>query len=144
MLRLVYLEVIYNHSSAYITLEVIVRMIKSKRKFIASVIGIIGSLMGLYIWKDYLPQYHGDTIVEWKRILRLENVIFLYIPSVIALIASIFHKTHLMLLAFLLSLPVTKYLGVNGFIDTFPLVYYPLLCYLVSSFFMMDLLKKQS
>ncbi|MEH7277039.1 hypothetical protein [Neobacillus vireti] len=136
------LNVINNPSGAYIALEEVVRMIINKRKIIASVIGIVGSLMGLYLWRDYLPQYHGDTIVEWKRILRLEHVIFLYIPSAIALVASIFHKKPLMLLAFLLSLPATKYLGVNGFIDTFPLTYYPLICYIVSLFLMMDLLKK--
>lgn len=72
------------------------------RKLIASVVGIIGSLMGFYLWKEYLPEYHGDTITDWRRILRIENVIFLYIPSSIALIASIFHKTYLMVLAFLL------------------------------------------
>ncbi|WP_163527273.1 hypothetical protein [Halobacillus ihumii] len=68
----------------------------SKRKLIASAIGIIGSLMGFYIWKEYLPAFHGDTIEDWRRILRIENVIFLYIPSSIALVASLFHKTHLM------------------------------------------------
>jgi hypothetical protein len=136
------LNVINNLSGAYIATEEVVRMIINKRKIIASIIGIVGSLMGLYLWQDFLPQYHGDTIVVWKRILRLEHVIFLYIPSAIALAASLFHKKALMLLAFLLSLPATKYLGVNGFIDTFPLTYYPLICYIVSLLFMIDLSKK--
>jgi hypothetical protein len=119
-------------------------MSKNKRYLLASVIGIVGSLMGFYLWKDYLPQHHGDTILEWRRILRLENVIFLYIPSSIALVASIFQKSYLMLLAFLLSLPVIKYLGLNGFIDTFPLVYYPLFCYLASTLLMLNFSKKSA
>jgi len=115
-----------------------------KMKVTASVIGVIGSLMGLYLWKDYLPQYHGDTIEEWRRILRIEYVIFLYVPSSLALVASIFRKPYFMLLAVFLSLPVTRYLGVNGFIDTFPLVYYPLICYIVSFLIMVDIFKKES
>ncbi|RDI41080.1 hypothetical protein DFR59_11084 [Falsibacillus pallidus] len=98
--------------------------------------------MGLYLWKDYLPQHQGDNIKVWLDILRIEHLIFLYIPSMIALVASIFYKPYLMVLAFLLSLPVTRFLGVNGFIDTFPLVYYPLICYLVS-FFLMLVIKEE-
>lgn len=114
----------------------------NKRNFAASVIGAGGSLMGFYLCVNYIPQYYGDTTIEWMRLLRLEHVIFLYIPSSMALVASIFHKTHLMFLAFLLSLPVTKFLGVNGFIDTFPLNYYPLICYLISNILMINFPKK--
>ncbi|UAL49717.1 hypothetical protein K7887_21885 (plasmid) [Sutcliffiella horikoshii] len=112
-------------------------MTDKKRFLISSIIGIIGSLMGFYLWKDSIPQYYGDTNVEWKYILRIEKILFLYIPSSIAIIASIFHRKTLMLLAFILSLPVTKYLGVNGFFDTFPLVFYPLICYMFSFLLML-------
>ena len=110
---------------------------------IARITGIIGSLMGLYLWKDYFPMYHGDTIDQWIRVVRIEYVIFLYIPSSLAMVALLFEKSYLMLLAVLLSLPVTQYLGVNGFIDTFPLVYYPLICYIVSFIIMVWYSKKR-
>jgi hypothetical protein len=112
--------------------------VKKNRFLFATIIGIVGSLMGLYIWKDYLPKSTGDTIEDWIWILRLKYVIFLYIPSCIALVAVVFRKAHLMLLAFLISLPLVKYIGVKPLIipDTLPLVYYPLVCYLISSILM--------
>ncbi len=117
---------------------------KENRFLFASIIGIVGSLMGLYIWKDYLPKSTGDTIEDWIWILRLKYVIFLYIPSCIALVGLVFRKKHLMLLAFLISLPLIKYIGVKPFIfpDTLPLVYYPLVCYLVSSILMINISNK--
>jgi hypothetical protein len=119
---------------------------RKNRFLISTIIGVIGSLMGLYIWKDYLPRFTGDTIEDWIWILRMKYVIFLYIPSCLALVAVVFRKTHLMLLAFLISLPVVKYIGVKPLIipDTIPLVYYPLVCYLVSTILMINILEKNS
>ncbi|MCP3740825.1 hypothetical protein [Rossellomorea sp. BNER] len=98
-----------------------------------SILGMFGSLMGLYIWKDYIPAL-GEEKPDWIKILRLYYIVFLFIPGCLALVASIYKKSYLMFLAFLISLPVTKYIGVKPFIfpDTQPLVYYPLLCYLIS------------
>lgn len=107
-------------------------------KNIGILIGVIGSLMGFYIWKDYIPDHINETQNYWLRILRLEYLIFLFIPSSIALISSVFKKTHLMYLAILLSLPTIKYLGVKPIIfpDTFPLVYFPLIFYFISALFL--------
>lgn len=105
----------------------------NKRNLIPGIIGVIGALIGFYIWKDYLPGDSGDTIKDWIWILRIKSVIFLYIPSCLAIVASLFNKKYLMLLAFLISLPVTKYLHVKPLLmsHTIP-VYYPLLFYSVS------------
>ena len=114
---------------------------KNKYK-IAWILGVFGSLMGFYIWKDYIPGL-GEDKPDWIKVLRLYYIIFLFIPSCIALVASIYKKSYLMLLALLISLPITKYLGVKPFIfpDTLPLVYFPLLCYLVSFLLMVNLKK---
>lgn len=119
-------------------------MNQKKRYLIASAIGIIGSLMGLYIWKDYLPRYASDTIEDWIWILRLKFLIFLYIPSCLAIVAIVFRKIYLMLLAFLISLPVINYIGVKPLIipDTLPLIYFPLLCYLFATLLMTKTKKK--
>jgi hypothetical protein len=115
---------------------------KSKYQ-IARILGVIGSLMGFYIWKDYIPVL-GEDKPDWIKVLRLYNIIFLFIPSCIALTASIYKKPYLMLLALLISLPIKKYIGVKPFIfpDTLPLVYYPLLCYLISFLMMLNLEKQ--
>lgn len=118
-----------------------------KNKYqIARILGVIGSLMGFYIWKDYIPVL-GEDKPDWIKVLRLYYIIFLFIPSCIALTASIYNKPYLMLLALLISLPITKYIGVKPFIfpDTLPLVYYPLLCYFISFLMMLNLkdLEKQ-
>lgn len=118
-------------------------MTPTRIRYLSYFFGLTGALMGFYIWKDYLPIYYGDTLDEWKRTLRLYYIIFLFIPSSIALISSIFNKTYLMYLAFLLSLPVTKYLGIKPLlISTFPLIYYPLVCYFISAIFMSIKTKK--
>jgi hypothetical protein len=116
------------------------KFIKNRNR-VASILGIFGSLMGLYIWKDYIPNL-GEYKPDWIKVLRLYYIIFLFIPSCLALVASIYKKSYLMFLALLISLPITKYIGVKPFIfpDTLPLIYYPLLCYLVS-FLMMVRLK---
>ncbi|MGM0878969.1 MAG: hypothetical protein ACQEWV_31030 [Bacillota bacterium] len=117
-------------------------IMQQKRYLIASILGVIGSLMGFYIWKDYIPIL-GEDKSEWIGVLRLYYIIFLFIPSCIALVASFFNKSYLMFLALLISLPITKYIGVKPFIfpDTFPLVYYPLIFYLVSSLLMINFKK---
>ncbi|MEC5425338.1 hypothetical protein QGM71_17795 [Virgibacillus sp. C22-A2] len=119
---------------------------RKNRFLFATIIGVIGSLMGLYIWKDYLPEFSGDTIEDWIWILRMKYVIFLYIPSCLALVAVVFRKTHLMLLAFLINLPVVRYIGVEPLIipDTLPLVYYPLVCYLISTILMINVSSKKN
>lgn len=107
-------------------------------KLTSIILGVVGSLMGYYIWKDYIPEFYGDTTTEWRRILRLEYLIFLYIPSSFSLISIIFNKTYLMYIAFILSVPLTRFLGVQPLIipDTFPLVYYPVICYFISAIIM--------
>ena len=120
-------------------------IITNKRHLTGCILGIIGSIMGFYIWQDYIPVL-GEDQPEWIGILRLEHVIFLFIPSCIALVSSLYNKSHLMFLALLISLPTTKYLGIKPLIfpDNFPLVYYPSLCYLISAFFMIKINKKSS
>ncbi|MGE8205350.1 polymorphic toxin type 44 domain-containing protein [Heyndrickxia sp. NPDC080065] len=89
---------------------------KHPRKYISMVIGISGSLIGYYLWKDHFPFLSKND---------LEYTLYLFIPSSIAIISALFYKTYLMYLAVVLSLPIAHHLV---FIN-----YVPLVCYLISA-----------
>lgn len=105
----------------------------SKRERIGSGLGIISSISGVILWVilNFLNPYSSEGSIE--ATIRI-TFMWLGLPAICGLVASVFRIKWLMYTTFIVSLPFSSYMAATPSI--FKLFILVSLCYLVSAVLM--------
>lgn len=105
---------------------------------IASVLGFIASCIGMAVW--WVTTY-SNSLIPFQTDLnpmvfvnRFYNIMFLFLPACLALVASVFNKNYMMYLALLICIPIGDFISYD--MKIFRFIQLTILLYIVSAILM--------